>query len=86
MFSLVIYSNTGASGIVLAQHPSKSQTPLLSQWEAIPPAQGVTGHFLVLRRGEEHLDSKFIRYTHVCQLLELWGEFDQFYQELPCGK
>ncbi|MBY6199233.1 hypothetical protein [Vibrio hangzhouensis] len=86
MFSLVIYSNTGASGIALAEYPSQTQTPLLNQWDAIPASQHVTGHFLVLRQDEDHLDSKFISHAHVCQLLELWGEFDKFYQELPCGK
>jgi hypothetical protein len=31
--------------------------------------------------GSNHIDSKFIDTRYVGQLLEMWGQFDTFYQQ-----
>ncbi|GAL30308.1 hypothetical protein JCM19239_5740 [Vibrio variabilis] len=35
--------------------------------------------------GNDHIDSKFIDAKYVGQLLEMWGNFDSFYQEFQEG-
>ncbi|NOI21866.1 hypothetical protein [Vibrio mediterranei] len=84
--SLTIYNTVGETGIELANFSNACSESILAQWNAIPTANQVTPHYLVLLDDKDHLNSKFITQREVYQLLELWGNFDDFYTELPSGR
>ncbi|MCY9853357.1 hypothetical protein [Vibrio mediterranei] len=84
--SLAIYNTVGETGIELATFSNACSESILAQWNAIPTANQVTPHYLVLVDDKDHVNSKFITQREVYQLLELWGNFDDFYAELPTGR
>ncbi|MGR5092784.1 hypothetical protein ACPV5O_09670 [Vibrio maritimus] len=83
--ALTIFTNIGDNGVELASYQAPSSSHILEVWDKIPRAKEVTLHYLVLLDENNHIDSKFIDAKYVGQLLEMWGNFDSFYQEFQEG-
>lgn len=81
--SLAIYNTVGDTGIELATFSNACSDSIIAQWNSIATATEVMPHYLVLLDNHNHVNSKFIAQRDVYQLLDLWGNFDSFYAELP---